>query len=128
MSNPNPDSIIFSSRYKYFLNKEVVQDSVTLTAQSIPAGETRQYSLSIPIDNAENYSQIKINFSHDANDWYVFPILDVTLDANFSISVVGSYGASSLDLTFFVVNQTGSTHTSTASTATVRVYIFETPQ
>ncbi len=124
----NPDKVIFSSRYKYFLNKAVEEGTVTLTAQSIPAGEARKYDLSIPIENAQNYSQIKVNFSHDANDWYIFPVLDIRLDANFNISVTGAYDSNSLDLSFFVVNQTGSTHTSTASTVTVRVYLFETPE
>lgn len=127
MSNPDPSEILLSTRYKYFLNKEVAVGNVTLTAQSTPALEAKTHSLSIPIDNAEDYTQIKINFSHDANDWYVFPTPQITLDANFDIAVTGAYDSNSLDLTFFVINMTGSTHTNTASTVTVRVYVFETP-
>lgn len=128
MSNPDPTKIIFSSRYKYFLNKDVEEGTVNLAATSIGAGNAATFTLVIPIENAQNYSQIKINFSHDANDWYVFPLIDVSLDSNFNIAVTGSYSSTSLTLEFFVVKQTGGTHTSTDTTATVRVYLFETPQ
>lgn len=127
MSNPDPNKIIFSSRYKYFLNKGVEVGSTSISAQSIPAGETDTYNLSIPIDDTDDYTQVKINFSHDPNDWYVFPLFDVNLDANFNIAVVGSYSGSALNLTFFVINQTGSAHTNTATDVSVRIYAFEPP-
>lgn len=128
MSDPTPASTIFSTRYKYFLNKEVASNSVVLAATSIDSGNTATFSLSIPIDDPENYSQIRLNFSHDPNNWYVFPIFDIVLDANFNIAVVGSYDSNSLDLAFYVINQTGGTETSTATTVTASVYLFETPE
>lgn len=128
MSNPDPAKILFSGRYKYFLNKDVQEGSVTLSATSIAAGNAATFTLNIPIENDSDYSQVKINFSHDANDWYVFPIGgDIVLDANFDIAVTGSYNGTNLTLSFFVVNQTAGTETSTATTATARVYLFETP-
>lgn len=127
MSNPDPTKILFSTRYKYFLNKEVKTGTVSLPAVSTPGNQAKTYSLSIPVDSEEDYTQIKINFSHDSSDWYVFPLLDVALGASFKIAVVGSYSASSLDLTFFVVNQTGGALTNTATDVTVKIYAFEPP-
>jgi hypothetical protein len=127
MSNPDPSKVLFSTRYSYFLNKSTYSGSVSLTAQSITAGHVATFSLSIPIDDVGDYTQIKINFSHDPDNWYVFPCLDVALDANFDIAVTGSYSGSSLDMTFYVVNQTGGTHTSTATTVTVNIFSFESP-
>lgn len=128
MSNPDPASIVFSSRYKYFLNKDTEDGSVSIPATSIGAGNAATFTLSIPIDNEDNISQIKINFSHDPTRWHIFPVLDIVLDANSDIAVTGSYSGASLVLTFFVVNQTGGTITSTATNATVRVYLFDTPE
>jgi uncharacterized membrane protein len=127
MSDPDPSKILFSSRYGYFLNKSTADGLVNLTAQSITAGHTANFSLSIPTEGVGDFTQIKLNFSHDPNNWYIFPCSDVTLDANFDIAVRGSYSGSSLDLAFYVVNQTGSTHTSTATTLSARVYSFEPP-
>lgn len=129
MSNPDPASVLFSSRYKYFLNKDTQTGSVTLSATSIASLQSATFSLNIPIENVQDYSQIKINFSHDPNDWYIYPLAaNVTLDANFFIDMTASYTGSSLALKFYVRNNTGSTHTSTATTATVKVYLFETPE
>lgn len=128
MSNPDPQNILFSTRYKYFLNKDVEDGSVTLSSTALGPGEATSFSLAIPIENDQDYSQIKMNFSHDSSDWYIFPSKDITLDANCIISVVGSYDGTNLNMTFYVVNQTGGSVNSTATTATVRVYLFEEPQ
>lgn len=128
MSSPDPAKIIFSTRFGYFLNDSDYDGSVVLSAASIGAGDYRAYSLSIPIDNQNAYSQIKVNFSHDPNDWYTVPVgADIVLDANFNIAITSSYAGSALTLTFYVVKQTGGTHTSTATTATARVLLFEPP-
>jgi hypothetical protein len=128
MSNPDPQKILFSSRYKYFLNKTVEVGSLSIPAVSIPVFESRRYTLNIPIENVQNYSQIKMNFSHQSANWYVFPVVDITLDSNFTITVVGSYTGSNLVLNFFVVNQSAGTNTNTATDVSVRAYLFETPQ
>jgi hypothetical protein len=127
MSNPDLTKILFSTRYKYFLNKSVETGTTSITAQSTPAFEAKTYTVTIPVDNVENYTQVKINFSHDPNDWYIFPCLDVALGTDFKISITGSYSASALTLTFYVVNQTAGALNSPTSDITVKAYIFETP-
>lgn len=127
MSNPDPSKIIFSSRYKYFLNYDNQTGSVTIPATSIAAGHYTTGTISIPISNNQDFSQVQINYSSDGTKWYSFPIADVVLDANFTITTVGSYGSSNLTLTFYVVNQTGSTHTSTAVTIQAHPYLFVEP-
>lgn len=126
MSDPNPENMIFSTRYKYFLNYTNSTASLTIapttTSAAVNAG-----SITIPCDAANNFSQIQVNFSTNSGDWYKFPLNDFPLDANFNIATVGSRSGSSMTFTFFLVNETGSSATSTAVTITVTTYLFKTP-
>lgn len=128
MSNPDPDKILFSTRYKYFLNKTTATGTINLPATALNANETANFTLSIPIENKKNYTQIRINFSHDSLNWRIFPFLDITLDANCTIATIGSYVGSNLELTFFVINQVGAPITTTSTNVTVKVYVFESPK
>lgn len=128
MSNPNPSNIIFSTRYKYFLNYDrgvgtplVVPPTNSLTAVNVG-------NIVIPIDSADNFSQIQINFSTTPNDWYKFPLKDITIDSNYRIATVGSRTGGSITLTFFLVNYTGVGTNSTACTISANAYLFETPE
>lgn len=127
MSNPDPSSVFFSSRYKYFLNYDDALGSVTIPATSVAAGHYITGSISIPIADNQDFSQIQVNYSSDSTKWYVFPVSSLALDSNFTITTVGSYGSSALNLTFYIVNQSGSTHTSTALTVQAHPYLFVTP-
>lgn len=127
MSNPDPNKIIFSTRYRYFLNKDRVDGGVSIPSVSVPAFEADKYDLSIPIDDQADFSQVKINYSHDPNDWHIFPCFETTLDSNFNIKVTGAYDSNSLDLSFYVINQTAAPHNNTATTVSVRVHPFEPP-
>lgn len=127
MSNPDPTKILFSTRYGYFLNKDVATGTLNIPSTSIPELETRSFTLSIPIDSAREFSQIKVNFSHLSSRWYVMPIDDVERNADFDIATVGSYTSTNLVLTFYAVNQSPGTDTFPATTINVRAYLFEAP-
>lgn len=127
MSNPDPAKVLFSSRYKYFLNKDTETGTLSVPATAIAAGDFSVFSLSIPVENDEDYTQIRLNFSHDPSDWYVFPTRDIELDADYRIAVAGGYTSNSLNLTFVVFNWSGSGVTSTATTVTAKVTLFEPP-
>lgn len=127
MSNPNPSNMLFSSRYKYFLNYDTGSGSLSIPAtNSLIAVDVGD--VVIPIDTADNFSQIQINFSTSPNDWYKFPVKDITIDSNYRIATVGSRTGSSITLTFFLVNYTGVATNSTACTVTANAYLFETPE
>lgn len=128
MSNPDPNKILFSTRYKYFLNKTTATGTINLPATSLNANEAANFTLSIPVENKENYTQVRINFSHESANWHIFPLYDITLDANCNIAVTGSYVGSNLQLTFFVINQAPFSVTSTSTNVTVKVYVFESPE
>jgi len=127
MSSPVPSKLLFYSGYKTFLNYDNETGSVTIPATSVAAGHYLTGTVSIPLHNNGDFSQTQINYSSDSTKWYVFPVADLTLDANFTITTVGSYGSNNLTLTFYVVNQTGATHTSTALTVTVHPYLLVIP-
>lgn len=127
MGNPAPANILFSSRYKYYLNYATTSGTLSIPATSYTAGTAQSYSISIPLTRTDDFTNIKINFSHLSSNWYSFRPTDVILDANFTITTVGSYSSNNLTLTFYVVNQTASTHTNTAITVTVQVAKFVTP-
>lgn len=122
-----PSNVIFYSGFKYFSNYDNKTGSITIPATSLTAGTTTNASITIPTLDVRDFSQVRINYSILPNDWYVFPNRDVTLDANCSISTVGSFTSSGIVLTFYVVNQTGGTVTSTAVTITPRVLLFDIP-
>lgn len=129
MSNPAPSNVLFSSRYKYFLNYDNASNTKTIAATLLGAGLAQNMGdLTIPINSDDNFSQIQINFSTSASDWYKFPVRDYSLDSNFNIATVGARTGDSIVLTFFLVNKTGGSATSTACTITANAYLFETPE
>lgn len=128
MSNPDVNKIIFSTRYKYFLNKSISTGTINLPATSLNANEVANFTLLIPVENKENYTQVRINFSHDSSNWQIFPIYDIALDANCNIAVTGSYVGTNLELTFFVINMAPFGVISTSTDVTVKVYVFESPE
>lgn len=127
MSNPNPSNILFSTRYKYFLNYGTGSGTLTIPATNtlvaINAG-----SITIPIDSADNFAQTQVNFSTSSSDWYVFPLKDIPIDANYNVATVGSRSGNSMTLTFYLVNNTGVATNSTAVTITANAYLFNTPE
>jgi len=125
--NPDPSNLIFSTDYQYFLNYGDADSSVTVASTSVPAGEAISANLVVPMTRTEDFTQVRVNFSHDSSKWYGFPLTDIALDANFTITTVGSYASNSLTLTFYVVNQTGSPANTTAFTATARSLLFVVP-
>jgi len=126
MSNPNPSNVLFSTRYKYFLNYDRGEGSLAVPAtNSLTAVNVG--SITIPIDSASNFSQIQINFSSTPSDWYKFPLKDITIDANYRVATVGSRSGGSITLTFFLVNYTGVATNSAAFTISANAYLFETP-
>lgn len=127
MSDPNPSNVLFSTRYKYFLNYDDETGTKTIPATSV-TGAQNMGDLTIPIDNDDNFSQIQINFSTSSSDWYKFPVRDYSLDANFNIATVGTRTANNIVLTFFLVRTGGGAATSTAVTITATAYLFNTPE
>lgn len=127
MSNPDPSKILFSTRYKYYLNYGSTSGSVSIPSTSYTSHTAKSYQIVIPVDRTSDYTNVKLNFSHDSSKWHNFPTADIILDSNFNIAIVGSYSSNSLVLTFYVVNQTGSTVNNTASTITANVAKFVTP-
>lgn len=127
MSNPDPSKVIFSSRYRYFLNKPKKTGDVSIAGTSVDAFSYKTANFSVPMDSQDDFTQIKINFSHAPNDWHIFPCLDVTLDTNFTLSVTGSRTTSGLDVIIYVVNQSAGSATNTATTVTVGIAPFEPP-
>lgn len=109
------------------MNYDNKSGSVTIPATSVAAGHVTSASLTIPLQNKQDFSQIQINLSTSANDWYTFPTLDIPLNTDFKIATVGSYTGSGLVLTFYVINETGGTLTSPAVTIIANAYLFETP-
>lgn len=126
MSNPNPSNILFSTRYKYFLNYDTGSGTLAVPATN-SLTPVNVGNIVIPIDNDDNFSQIQINFSTSAGDWYKFPLKDTTIDSNYRIASVGSRSGNNITLTFFLVNYTGVATNSTAVTITANAYLFETP-
>lgn len=126
MSNPNPSNMIFSTRYTYFLNYDANDGSLSVPATNslIPVSVG---SIVLPVDAADNFSQIQINFSTSPNDWYKFPVKDIDIDSNYRIATTGSRTGSSITLTFYLVNFTGVATNSTPVTITANAYLFETP-
>ncbi len=127
MSNPNPSNILFSTRYKYYLNYDTKVGSVDIPSTSYGAGTAKSYSIVIPLERTDDVSNIKVNFSHIGGVWFNFPPADLELDSNFDIASTGSYSSSNLTLTFYIVNQTGLTVSNTALTVTAEVALFVTP-
>ena len=128
MSNPDPSKVLFSSRYKYFLNKDIVTGSRACASRSVGAGEFTSYGLVIPMESRTDYSQVRLNFSQDPNRWYIFPTRDVDLDATFKIAVTGSYNSDdNLNIELTVFDNVGTGGNTTAFTLTARVYFFEPP-
>lgn len=126
-NNPDPSKILFGTEYNYFLNYNNSPASASITGASVAAGKAVSYSLSIPITNIQDFAQIQINYSFDSTKWYVFPVLDLTLDANFSVSTVGAFSGSNFVLTFYVVNQTAGTQTHSSFNVSANAYLFVTP-
>lgn len=120
--------MLFSSRFKYYLNYDTASGSVAIPASSYTAGTAKSYSLTITgLERTNDFSNIKVNFSHESGNWYNFPTADIPLDANFDIVTTGGYSGSSLTLTFYIVNQTGSTVSNPAVTVTANVSLFVSP-
>lgn len=116
--------MLFSLRFGYYLNYKTASGSVTAPSTSYTAGTAKSYTVTIPIDRSNDTSNVKLNISTDSGNWHSFPCLDLTLDANFTVAVTGSYSSSALAITFYVVNQTGGTVSNTSFTATVSTSIF----
>lgn len=127
MSNPNPANMIFSTRYKYYLNYRMATGSVSVSGTSHAANTATNYSVTIPIDRTKDFSNIKFNISSLGGQWFSFPSRDIILDANFTLSIVGSYGSNNLTLKVFVVNQSGGVATNTTFTFSVAPALFVTP-
>lgn len=128
MSDPTPSNILFSTRYKYYLNYGTESGTVDIPVTSYGAGTAKSYSITIPVTRTDDFSNIKINFSHLSTQWYNFPTRDITLDSNFIIATTGNYSSNNLTLTFYVVNQTGGTVNNTGITVTAQVALFVTPE
>lgn len=126
MSNPDPAKVIFSSRFRYFLNKAKETASLTVPTESIGAFEYTTKSFSIPIETNEDFSQIKLNFSQDPTEWYIFPMRDIDLDSTFKIAVSGSYAGSNFVVNLTIYDNAGG-GTTTAFTVTAKAYLFEPP-
>lgn len=124
----DPSKVIFSTLYSYFLNYDTQTGSVNVPATSYATGESKSYTVVIPIDRTQDYSQIQINFSFDSTKWYILPVGDVTLDIAFgSVTTVASYSGANLTITFYVVNQVVGPINNPAFTVTVRSLLFVTP-
>lgn len=125
---PDPSKILFSTAFKYFLNYTTVEGSVNVPSTSYATGEAKSYSVTVPITRTQDFSQVRINYSHLSANWYNFPPGQIVLDANFTISTVGSYTGSNLTITFYVVNQVIGPVSNTAFTATVKSFLFVVPE
>ena len=120
--------MLFSTRYKYFLNYKSGAATVDIPSVSHGAGVTTNYSVALSLDRTQDFTQVKINFSFDPTKWYGFPQGDVLFDTDaFSVSTVGAYSGSVLTITFYVVNQTGGTISNSAFTASVSGLLFVVP-
>lgn len=125
---PNPDNWILSSLYNSFKNyPEPTTGTLNVPAYDIPTGESRNISLTIPLERSDDIGQIRINFSQDSAKWYLFPAPSVPVDANSSVTVVGAFSGSNLILTAYVSNDTAGPITSTAFTITASIYLFVSP-
>lgn len=127
MSNPDPDKIIFSSRYKYLLNSSSATASVTATGASVGALSYTTATLNIPIENTEDFSQVQVTFSFDSGKYWTMPIQDLDIDANFTLTSIGKFTGSNYQMTFYIVNQTGSTQSFSTFTISARGFIFVQP-
>jgi hypothetical protein len=127
MSNPDPAKIIYSTRYKYYLNYGTETGSVSIPSTSYGANTYKTYTITIPLDRTDDITNVKINFSHIAGAWFDFPTTDLELDSNFTLSTVGSYSGSQLTITFYVVNISGAINSNTATDVTAKAALFVTP-
>lgn len=127
MSNPDPDKIIFSSRYKYLLNSSSATASTTVTGASVGSLNYTTATLNIPIDSVQDFSQVQVTFSFDSGKYYIVPIQELDLDANFTLTTVGTFTGSNYQLKFYIVNQTGGTQSFSTFSITARGYIFVQP-
>jgi hypothetical protein len=83
--------------------------------------------VTVPVDRTNDFTNVKINFSNDINNWYSFPTADIPLGSNFSITITGSYTSNTLVVTLYVANQTAGTVSNTAVDVVVAVAKFVSP-
>lgn len=127
MSSIDLTKLIAGSMFDSLLNYNDQSASVTCTGVSVASGHFAHYSVSVPINNDENFSQLQIKYSFDSTKWYVYPLIQLTLDSNFTVTTVANYTGSNLVTNLYVVNQSSSTATHTSFTVTVHPYLIATP-
>jgi hypothetical protein len=124
MSSPDPTKVLYSARYKYFINiDDAVESSVSIPAASRTAGSATDFTITLPKSADCRYANVKLNFSTDtAGVWHLMPATDFTLDANFGIANRIAYLTNSVVIHLFLFNNDGvSAHTNTAVTVTARI-------
>jgi hypothetical protein len=138
MSNPDPNSVIFSSRYKYFLNKDRVDLSFTTPSQSV---SSLDYVLGgfASVGDAiiggagvlEDFLQVKYELSTNSGVWHTAPILPVAVDSHFTATFEEKLQSDSNNAFLIVLvyfsNASLSTQTFPGVTVNVRVSRFDKP-
>jgi hypothetical protein len=127
MSDADYSKLIMGSMFDSFLNYDDNSSSITTGTASVGAGHFAHYSISVPIDNDKDFSQLQLNYSFDNSKWYIYPVLDLTLNSNFSVTTVANYNNSNLIVNIYVVNQSGSTNTHPSFTVIAHPYLIATP-
>lgn len=123
----NASEIAFSTGYKYFLNYSKVSKTQSFSGASVASLAAKSYTMSIPVKSVKNFSQIQINFSFDSSNWRVYPLDDIAMNGSFKMATTGKFSGSNYVLTFYAINNTGSTATSPNFTVKVSAYLFIEP-
>jgi hypothetical protein len=109
MSNPDPNKVIFSSRYKYFLDKGSVNLQFTKESQSVASSFYTLGGFS-SVDDAiigdgsvgGDFLQVKYELSTDPGVWHVAPVMPIMIDSNFKATFVESL-LNVGDTTYYIV-------------------------
>jgi hypothetical protein len=121
------NKILLYSELDTLKNYASVGNSVNIPSQSYAAGSFRTFTLTLPLDRTDALAQIYVTYSFDSTKTYVGTLTQVNVNANFFVQSRASLAGSTYTVNFYVVNQTGSTQTVPAFTATVDIRRFVSP-
>lgn len=127
---PNIQKAIFISSSQTFQNSTVVENTFAAPAYTFPASNEQIITQNIALNNGENVSQVRINFSFDASKWYIIPVQRFNIikpSSSTYIQTYAGYDGSNLVITLRVIPIGAAPNEYPAFNYTVNAKIFITP-
>lgn len=126
-SNLDITKVIFATTIGTFKNLPTRTGSISVPSQSYTAGQYRTFSTTIDLGEDEALTQILQNYSFDSSKWWSGSFVQVNPNSNFIAQTRMNTSGSTLNITLFVVNQTGGTVSVPAFTLDIKAKRFLTP-